>query len=62
MIVVSLETSEMDDFVNFKLATEKDECGKVLSNVDLWQQWAKTAKLESERYFAAKNDAGEWLA
>ncbi len=61
MIVVSLETSEMDDFVNFKLATEKDECGKVLSNVDLWQQWAKTAKLESERYFAAKNDAGEWL-
>jgi ribosomal-protein-alanine N-acetyltransferase len=61
MIVVSLETSEMDDFVNFKLATEKEECGRIVSSPEQWQQWATAAKLESEKYFLAKSDNGEWL-
>jgi RimJ/RimL family protein N-acetyltransferase len=61
MIVVSLETSEMGEFVDFKLATEEGECGRVLSDPERWRHWAKTAKLEHERFFVAKDDCGKWL-
>ena len=61
MFVVSLETSEMDDFVSFKLATEKEELGGVLSSPEHWHQWAKSGQLDSEQFFVAKNNNGEWL-
>jgi ribosomal-protein-alanine N-acetyltransferase len=61
MNVVSLEASEMDDFVNFKLATEKEECGRILSSPEQWQQWARTASLKEAKFFVAKSDDGKWL-
>lgn len=61
MIVVSLEASEMERFVDFKLTSEQEECGCVLSDSALWQKWAETKTIKDNQFFIAKDDAGQWL-